>query len=78
MEHKPTVELADKVMEQGNALLELLTDAKLRSVAILKLEGYTNSEIAEKIGRSIKTVEWRLKQIRKQLLAAMEDSHDIG
>ena len=71
-ENKPTVELADKVIEAGNALLESLSDEKLRSIAGWKLEGHTNAEIAGKIGRSIKTVEWRLKQIRKHLLALME------
>ena len=74
-ENKPTVELADKVVNEGNLLLESLADKKLRRVVELKLEGYTNSEIAEEIDRSVKTVEWRLKQVRKQLVVAMEE-HD--
>ena len=42
------------------------------------LEGYTNAEIAEQINRSIKTVEWRLKQIRKHLAAVMVSDEDLG
>ena len=70
--NEPTKELADTVVEESNALLESLEDEKLRTVAGMKLEGYTNTEIAERIGRSVKTVEWRLKQVRKRLVAALE------
>jgi RNA polymerase sigma factor (sigma-70 family) len=75
-ENQPTLEVAEQVVEAGNALLESLTDDKLRIVAKLKMDGFTNSEIAERIGRVEKTVEWRLRQIRKQLQAKLENGHD--
>lgn len=70
-------QVADQVVQLGNELLESLVDEKLRRIAQMKLEGYTNAEIAEKIGRSVKTVEWKLRLIRTQLtrsIAADDDS----
>jgi DNA-directed RNA polymerase specialized sigma24 family protein len=46
-------------------LLEGLDD-RLREVAILKLQGYQNREVAEKIGRSTKSVERYLNTIRHE------------
>lgn len=45
-------------------LLAQLTDDELRQVALLRLEGYANREIARMIGRSEATVERRLRLIR--------------
>jgi len=70
-ENHPTEELAATLIQEGEELLESLTDDRLHSVAVMKLEGLTNTEIAAHIGRSVKTVEWRLRQIRKKLTAAM-------
>ena len=39
-------------------------EPKLRRVALLKLEGFTNEEIGERIERSVATVERYLKMIR--------------
>jgi DNA-directed RNA polymerase specialized sigma24 family protein len=44
--------------------LELL-DPDLRELAVLKLQGYTNQEIARRIARSMATVERRFKLIRE-------------
>jgi hypothetical protein len=47
----------------------MLPTAELRDIAVWKLEGYTNEEIAAKInggkGRSVKAVERKLVLIRK-------------
>ena len=45
-------------------LLGLLGDTELRSVAVWKMEGWTNEEIAQQIGRSLPTVERKLRMIR--------------
>jgi IS30 family transposase len=45
-------------------LLDLLEDEQLVQIALLKLEGCTNREIADRINRSQPTVERRLKLIR--------------
>jgi DNA-binding CsgD family transcriptional regulator len=37
----------------------------LRDVAVWKMEGYTNEEIAGQLGRSVPTVERKLASIRK-------------
>jgi RNA polymerase sigma factor (sigma-70 family) len=57
---EPTPELAAAVNE---ALGRLLDDG-LRQIAVLKLEGRTNEEIASRIDRSPTTVERRLRLIR--------------
>ena len=45
-------------------LLEVLGDAGLRAVALWKMEGYTNAEIADKLGCTRRTVERKLRVIR--------------
>ena len=44
--------------------LELLSDPELRRIALLKLEGYSNSEIADLKGCTERTVERKLERIR--------------
>ncbi len=46
-------------------LLDQLGDDTLRQVALWKLEGFSNAEIAEKLNRSISTVERKLQLIRR-------------
>lgn len=60
---EPTPEFAAMVTEELNCLLGLL-DQDLRQIALSKLEGYSNEDIAVQIGRSVPTVERRLKLIR--------------
>lgn len=61
---EPSPELAAEVAEQCERLLGLLGDGEHRQIAIWKMEGYTNDEIAGKLGRSVPTVERRLAAIR--------------
>ena len=44
--------------------MERLGDSSLRSVATFKLEGYTNDEIAARLGCVTSTVERKLARIR--------------
>jgi len=60
----PTPDFAAMVAEEYDRLLGLLND-DLRSVALAKMEDYTNQEIAEKLGCSLSTVERSLRLIRK-------------
>lgn len=55
------------VAESLAALLESLESDEFREIALAKLEGCTNEEIAERIGYSVPTVERRLRIIRTQL-----------
>ena len=51
-------------IEECQRLLQLLPDETLRNVALLKLEGWKNREIAEKLNCVETTVERKLKGIR--------------
>jgi DNA-directed RNA polymerase specialized sigma24 family protein len=46
-------------------LLERLGKEDLRQVALLRLEGYSNAEIAHRLGRHEGTVERKLQMIRE-------------
>jgi DNA-directed RNA polymerase specialized sigma24 family protein len=60
----PTPAFAAEAAEECRRLLGLLTDPELRSVAVWKLEGYTNAEIAARLGCVTGTVERKLRVIR--------------
>ena len=62
---EPTPEFAVGVAEETQRLLERLGDETLRQVALWKLEGYSNREIAERLGCSPRMVGYRLELIRK-------------
>lgn len=62
---QPTPELAAMMKEELDRLLTKLDAPALQEVAICKMEGYTNAEIAAEIGRSLATVERRLNLIRQ-------------
>ena len=62
--HEPTPALAAQVAEQFQHLLDCLGDESLRRIAIYKLQGYTNEEIAGEIDCALRTVKRRLAQIR--------------
>ena len=61
---EPTPDFAAQVAEEYQRLLALLYDAELRSIAVWKMEGYTNAEIADKLGYATVTIERRLRLIR--------------
>jgi DNA-directed RNA polymerase specialized sigma24 family protein len=73
---EPTPEFAVQVAEQCEVLLGILDDDSQRIVAQLKLEGYTNQEIATKIDRAERTVEWKLKLIRQTWEAWEREGND--
>jgi DNA-directed RNA polymerase specialized sigma24 family protein len=61
---EPDPALAAQVAEACRRLLEMLGDTELRAVALAKLEGRTNPEIAATLGRSTSAVERKLGLIR--------------
>src|SRR5262245_45318092 len=63
---EPTPSFAAEVAEQFRILLDCLGDDELRQIAVWKLEGYTNPEIAGKIDKSLATVERKLQLIRRK------------
>jgi len=54
-----------EVTEECQRLLALLPDDQLRTIALAKLEGYENTEIAAQIGRAVSSVERKLALIRQ-------------
>jgi DNA-directed RNA polymerase specialized sigma24 family protein len=61
---EPTPQLDAQVADEVQRLLGLLPTDEVRSVALSKLEGYTNAEIADRLGCAEATVERRLNLIR--------------
>jgi DNA-directed RNA polymerase specialized sigma24 family protein len=61
---EPTPEFAAQVAEEYQRLLGCLSNPVLRSVALWKMEGYTNEEIAARLGCVPRTVERKLHVIR--------------
>jgi DNA-directed RNA polymerase specialized sigma24 family protein len=62
---EPTPALAAEVAEECEQLLARLGDAELVQIALWKMEGDTNDEIASKLGCAPPTVERRLALIRR-------------
>lgn len=52
--------------EEHQRLLGLLRDDTLRKIALLRMEGYADEEIATQLGISLRTVERKLQLIREQ------------
>jgi RNA polymerase sigma factor (sigma-70 family) len=65
--NEPTPAFAAQVAEDLERLLQSLNSPELRSVAIWKMEGYSNAEIAEKLCCVERSVERKLRLIRKKL-----------
>ena len=61
---EPTPELAAQVAEECRRLLTGLGDRNLEAVAVCKMEGHTNAEIAAQLGYVPRTVERKLHLIR--------------
>ena len=62
---EPTPEFAAMFAEEYERLLAALDDDALRQVALDRMEGYTNDEIAGRLGCARRTVARRLDLIRK-------------
>ena len=63
--HEPSPEFAAQLAEQCDRLIRQLDSDELVQLAVWKLEGYTNDEIAATWGRTVRTVERKLQLIRK-------------
>jgi DNA-directed RNA polymerase specialized sigma24 family protein len=62
---EPTPEFAVRVADECRRLLETLGDDTLCDVAVAKMEGYTNDEIAQRLGVQTRTIERKLRLIRE-------------
>ncbi len=59
-----TPDVAVQTMEDCDRLLELLPDEPMRQIACLKLEGFNNHEISDRVGIALRTVERRIGRIK--------------
>ena len=62
----PTPEMLAVMEEEGQRLLVALEDTTLQQVALWKLEGFTNDEIADKLKLTTRSVERKLQRIREK------------
>jgi DNA-directed RNA polymerase specialized sigma24 family protein len=61
---EPTPEFAALVADECRDLFARLRDDSLRAVARLRMEGYTNLEVSEQLGCSLRTVARKVELIR--------------
>jgi RNA polymerase sigma factor (sigma-70 family) len=61
---EPTPAFAAQVADEYGRLLDVLDDETLRQVAVWKMEGYSNDEIADRLACSRRTVARKLDAIR--------------
>ena len=54
------------VAEQCSRLLESLGDPELEQIVVMKLDGYTNDEVAVQLGRTRRTIQRMLSLIREK------------
>jgi DNA-directed RNA polymerase specialized sigma24 family protein len=66
---EPTPEFAAMMADEYGRLFGSLADESLRVVALLKLEGHSNEEIARSLDCGLRTVERKLEVIRKRWIA---------
>ena len=61
----PTPSMLSEFDEGFEELLDSLRRPELKQIVVLKLEGYTNREIATQLGRGLSSIERKLKTIRE-------------
>jgi RNA polymerase sigma factor (sigma-70 family) len=64
LSEEPAPDVAAEMGDEYRRLLDRLDDAELRSIALWKVEGYTNEEIAGRLGCVVRSVERKLQRIR--------------
>ena len=72
---EPDPAFATQVVDECQTLLRRLDDDELEQIALFKLEGYTNEEIANELSCSLRTVKRRVVLIRRswETMAAEDD-----
>jgi RNA polymerase sigma factor (sigma-70 family) len=73
LSREPTPEEAAATADECRRLLDALQDPELRQVALWKVEGYTNEEIAARLDCVPRTVERKVRRIRLLWQHAWED-----
>lgn len=61
---EPTPEQAAEMADECRLLLDSLNDPELRKIAVMRVEGFTNEEIADQLDCVPRTIERKLSRIR--------------
>ena len=64
LSREPSPEFAAGVADECRRLLDCLGDRELQAVALLRLEGYSVEEVAEKLGPAPRSIKRKLQLIR--------------
>lgn len=64
-DHRQTLESSDALSHACAEMIQQLTDDRLQTTALLRLEGYSNREIAEQMNCSVSIIKQRIQRIRK-------------
>ncbi len=70
--HEPTPAFAAEVADMSEHLMAQLPESDLQQIVHLKLEGFTNEEIAERMKITRRTVQRKLERIRRIWLESSE------
>lgn len=63
---QPSPEFVVEVADELERLISAFDDSTLRTIALRKLEGYSNDEIAEELSVSVRTVIRKVNRIRQE------------
>lgn len=74
LSREPTPEFVAELHETSERLFAAIDEPDLKEVALLRVEGYNDSEIADRLNCSRRTVQRRLKMIRQ--LWELQESPD--
>jgi RNA polymerase sigma factor (sigma-70 family) len=78
LDSEPTPEFLVIMDEQQRRLFDALPDPSQKEVARLRFEGFSNDEIAEQVGMSLRSVERKLKIIREIWTDIMRSHGESG
>lgn len=61
---EPTPEMVAEMMDETERLLRLLGDDRLRRIAVMRMDGLSTVEIAERLNSTSRTIQRKLERIR--------------
>lgn len=77
LEDGPSLEFLVQLSEEHERRISLLVrEPRLKQIALLKFESYTNQEIAEYLGIAVSTVERKIKRIREIWLEDLDQNEE--
>lgn len=74
--NEPSPEFVLAIADEYRQLNGRLLDDEMRLIALRKMEGYSNAEIAQELNTNLRTVQRRLAVIRSLLVDALDEESD--